>query len=237
MKCPYCGGVEIVWRYNEGYVVCSSCGTVIDKIYDYTCKTYGNDSSALQYKLTLSKLHEDFNIKLRSIKWALIDIRYRRFKRKLKVFPKLRPGLKIREEVLEAIYNGKEVKLVKTIVNELTEEVKSKLSESEETRIYLDLLEIFKVYPKISSRTDRVKLALAKIVYNEIVYGFRPSFASVAREFHVSVVNLRKAYKELQKYSEIYVKARNLVMSRKNHGKKTFRNKKIAQQIALGSKI
>ena len=32
MKCPYCGSENLVWR--EGQVVCSSCGSVIDRIYD-----------------------------------------------------------------------------------------------------------------------------------------------------------------------------------------------------------
>lgn len=32
-RCPYCGG-QIVWDYDFGEVVCSSCGTVVDIIYD-----------------------------------------------------------------------------------------------------------------------------------------------------------------------------------------------------------
>ncbi|MBP1358267.1 MAG: TFIIB-type zinc ribbon-containing protein, partial [Sulfolobus sp.] len=35
MKCPYCHGNEIVWDYKTGDLVCTSCGSVIDKIYSY----------------------------------------------------------------------------------------------------------------------------------------------------------------------------------------------------------
>ena len=33
-QCPSCGGI-LVWDYQMGEVICSSCGLVIDKIYDY----------------------------------------------------------------------------------------------------------------------------------------------------------------------------------------------------------
>ena len=32
MRCPYCGSDKLDWR--DGQVVCSSCGSVIDRVYD-----------------------------------------------------------------------------------------------------------------------------------------------------------------------------------------------------------
>ena len=32
MRCPYCGSDKLVWR--DGQIVCSSCGSVIDRVYD-----------------------------------------------------------------------------------------------------------------------------------------------------------------------------------------------------------
>ena len=33
MKCPYCGSENLVWK--DGEVVCTSCGSVIDRIYEH----------------------------------------------------------------------------------------------------------------------------------------------------------------------------------------------------------
>ncbi len=238
MKCFYCGCNELVWRYEEGYIVCSRCGTVLDRIYDYNIGSSLLRSELKTDRLSIHKVHEDYNMKSRRTKLLLINLRYRKFRKKLKEYPKLRPGLKIRDDVLEALYAGRKVKMVKTIVNEHTEEVKNKLLESRDTKIYLNIIEVFKEYPKISSRTDRVKLALAKILYNELVYGFKPSFSSIAKEFRVSVVNLRKAYKDLRKYSEVYVKAKNIIMSTEGYGRKvSFKNKGTIKQVVMGSAI
>jgi len=39
MKCPYCGSSEIIWDYKTGDMVCSTCASVIDKIYyDNLCE-------------------------------------------------------------------------------------------------------------------------------------------------------------------------------------------------------
>ena len=33
MKCPYCGSNEIIWDYKTGDLICSTCASVIDKVY------------------------------------------------------------------------------------------------------------------------------------------------------------------------------------------------------------
>jgi ribosomal protein S27E len=33
MRCPYCGSEELVWDCENGAVVCSSCGCIVDTIY------------------------------------------------------------------------------------------------------------------------------------------------------------------------------------------------------------
>ncbi|MGC9181836.1 TFIIB-type zinc ribbon-containing protein [Thermogladius sp.] len=33
-KCPVCGS-SLVWDYEEGFVVCSACGLVVDRVYEY----------------------------------------------------------------------------------------------------------------------------------------------------------------------------------------------------------
>lgn len=238
MKCTYCGNNELVWRYEEGYIVCSRCGTVLDRIYDYDIGSSLLQSESKTNRLSIYKVHEDYIVKLRRTKLLLMDLRYRIFQRRLKEYPKLRPGLKIRDDILKALYAGRKVKMVKTIVNEHTEEVKNKLLESKDTKIYLNIIELFKEYPRISSRTDRVKLALAKILYNELVYGFRPSFSSIAEEFRVSVVNLRKAYKDLRRYSGVYVKAKKIIISAEGYGKEvSLKNKGAIKQVVMGSTI
>ncbi len=51
-RCPYCGG-QIVWDYSLGEVVCSSCGTVVDIIYD--CGPQRASQTPTHYDKTLPR--------------------------------------------------------------------------------------------------------------------------------------------------------------------------------------
>jgi hypothetical protein len=46
MRCPYCGSEELVWDCENGAVVCSSCGCIVDTIYVSQPRASGRGSSS-----------------------------------------------------------------------------------------------------------------------------------------------------------------------------------------------
>jgi transcription initiation factor TFIIIB Brf1 subunit/transcription initiation factor TFIIB len=36
LRCPYCGSTKLVWDSETGYLVCGSCGTIIEPLFDNT---------------------------------------------------------------------------------------------------------------------------------------------------------------------------------------------------------
>ncbi|BFI75311.1 TFIIB-type zinc ribbon-containing protein [Sulfurisphaera ohwakuensis] len=62
MKCPYCESENLVWDYKNGNLVCTSCGSVIDKIY------YEDSTSYEESVYFPETLYFDFFSKTKRIK-------------------------------------------------------------------------------------------------------------------------------------------------------------------------
>ena len=228
IKCPDCGCQEVVWCFSEGSIVCSNCGVVLGKIYDYSLPR--NYYSLEQEKTTIS----NESVKYYKNRVKRIYHSYRNYEKLIRKYSNLRPGLKIREEAVLSIYNGRGVRMVKIIVNEKTEEIKKEILS--ENRVYEMVLKEFTKYPRIASRTDRVKLALAIIAYSEVSKGIRPSFTSIAKKFGISIVNLRKAYSIMRKYKDLYKNLKHIIGERvKPHEKICYQGNN--KQATLGSAI
>ncbi|OYT57173.1 MAG: hypothetical protein B6U76_01755 [Desulfurococcales archaeon ex4484_217_2] len=201
---------------------------VLDRIYDYSVpRNYYNLENEKSFASNgLTKYYES--------KVKRINQSYRNYEKLIRRYSNLRPGLKIKEEAILSAYNGQKVKMVKIIVNEKTEEIKKEILS--ENKVYEIVLKEFAKYPRIASRTDRVKLALAVIAYSEVSKGIRPSFTGIAKKFGISIVNLRKAYSIMKKYKDLYRNLNHIIReSVKVHEKVCYqRNNK---QAALGSAL
>ena len=201
---------------------------VLDRIYDYSIpRNYYNLENEKSFAFNeLTKYYEN--------KVKRINQSYRNYEKLIRRYSNLRPGLKIKEEAILSAYNGQKVKMVKIIVNEKTEEIKKEILS--ENKVYEIVLKEFAKYPRIASRTDRVKLALAVIAYSEVSKGIRPSFTGIAKKFGISIVNLRKAYSIMKKYKDLYRNLNHIIReSVKVHEKVCHqRNNK---QAALGSAL
>jgi len=201
---------------------------VLDKIYDYSVPRnyYNLESKKSSTSNELAKYYEN--------KVKRINQSYRNYEKLIRKYSNLRPGLKIKEEAILSAYNGQRVKMVKIIVNEKTEEIKKEVLS--ENRIYEIVLKEFAKYPRIASRTDRVKLALAIIAYSEVSKGIRPSFTGIAKKFGISIVNLRKAYSIMKKYKDLYRNLSHIIReSVKVHEKIRYQGNN--KQVALGSAL
>mgnify|MGYP001772548240 CR=1 FL=1 len=66
MRCPYCGSENIVWDNSTGDIICASCGTVLDKIYN--SEAYGGNDDERVY--TSKIVYNEFYKKIKRIdKW------------------------------------------------------------------------------------------------------------------------------------------------------------------------
>jgi len=228
-ECPYCKCNELVWCFTEGHVVCSNCGIVLDRIYDYTPlpkRSTVLENGSHNHSATLYS----YETKIKRINHA-----YRNYEKLVKKYSRLRPGLRVKDEAMMLAYKGYKVKMVKMIVNEKTEEIKKEMLSSD--KVFETILKEFTKYPRVASRTDRVKLALATIIYTEINKGIRPSFTGVAKRFGISIVNLRKAYNVLKKYKDLYENLRLILSKNGASVNEEICNQGNTKQIIVGSKI
>jgi len=202
MICPECSSRDsIIWDYKNGTLVCTACGLVVDRLYDFDCyKIEANDKNGYNAKgnIMYREKIKETSKHLRRCKNTVNE-----YYRILKHF-NLRPGVRVKDEVLRDIALGKKIKLVKTLVRGNTIELSNVLkgNELEQAKIILDVLN---EYPRIASRTDRVKQALSILILYKIK-NVNVSYSEIARKFHVDPVNLMRAYKILKtKYYKDFV--------------------------------
>ncbi|PUA32770.1 MAG: hypothetical protein B7O98_04790 [Zestosphaera tikiterensis] len=151
MRCPYCGSESIIWSYSSGDVICSECGSVIDRIYTYDeccLNQHQNLYSSLPTQTTqglgLSKMTKEY---LKLVK----DLNKSR-KLKGRVYIDHEMFLKYVSE------GGNRVKVLKFRLNNVCGYPNEEYVEK--------VLDIMRKYPRLSSRTERAKKALALITLN-----------------------------------------------------------------------
>lgn len=188
MKCIECNSKNLIWDFSRGEIVCSNCGIVQDKIYTYEATPRRGEIVCHDFKSDSSRIEE-------------AKKRILRFHKETKKY-KLKPYLKISEETIEKILRGEEVKRVKTIVRVDKVEVSRRESST--------ILEIFSKYPRVTSRSDRVKEALAELLVEYVKEG-RLKVNLIAQKYKVHPTNLRRAYKIALSYKDLIGEVKALI--------------------------
>ena len=142
MICPYCGSKELIWDYSSGYIICSDCGSVLDRIYEQTLLRL---NEGLEDSVVSSSIKG--NVKLKPI-----TIRYLELLEKVK---NKKRRLSIDSKAFLEYAEGKRP-LVKVLTRNYNREVLLR----EDVRKVINLM---KKYPRLNSRTDRAKIAIALI--------------------------------------------------------------------------
>jgi hypothetical protein len=172
LKCPHCGQQDIIWDYARGDIVCTYCGTVVDKIY-----------------VNMIKKEEPFN--------QAKDVSQPGLKKETREFFKLLSRIKgknleIDTRAFEAFIKGKRP-AVKMFVRS---GFKSRVDVDNDVRV---ALRIICKYPRLASRTDRAKLAIATVaVY--LARDSRVEISKIAKEYGLSRIHMRRLINVL--YSE-----------------------------------
>ncbi len=145
MRCPYCGSSRVVWDYEKGEVICVRCASVIDKIY------YDVGNSLSEELMERSLRSNSYSRYKNYPRLKSITLTYLKFLRKVS----RHKGVVVDNRAFLDYLSGKRphVKILKREFNEgkLRDELINKV------------INVINKYPRLKSRTDRAKLALALI--------------------------------------------------------------------------
>lgn len=181
MKCPSCGGT-LVWEEEGGYVVCSSCGLVVDRIYEEKQPRIREDETtpAGRKKGSWRKVvSPEYKERLR-----LYEKSYRMIAKK--------PWFEIDYSKVFA-----EKRFVETLISRASKEAIENISRLE----YWDLVKrgllvIESTNPAFLSRSIRGRYALAYMVAHILEKSDEPDVGEFTKIFNMSTssyVRLRKA--------------------------------------------
>ena len=193
MKCPNCGSENIIWDYIKGCSVCTSCGLVIDQLYE----------EFLWYAKAEDE-HRYYNYM--SVREALYEKRKRVYAQSMRKKMHMislyeRYAKRARKNVtvdLESLRRG-----TGRIYRHVKEpELESLLDRDEELRRILE--NIIERDPVLSSRTFRGKVALALMI-KAIMHGSHPNIEDISSITGVSRTHARRLWSTLKKRLSIAV--------------------------------
>lgn len=173
-RCTHCNSVNVVWDYERGYIVCGDCGTVIDVIY----QSHITFNLNKQEEICRSSKRVNSRIFLNKHTKTYLELVRKAYEY----------GLTVDNEVFKQYSLGHSplVKVFKKPNVEL-----SRLTSDRSMKLVLDML---MKYPRLASRTDRAKVALAKIALSTVSEG-KLDIKKLSRELNLSEVHIRRLYK------------------------------------------
>jgi uncharacterized Zn finger protein (UPF0148 family) len=189
-KCPVCGG-DLVWDYESGEIVCSRCGLVVDRIYDYGATREREDT----------------------IEWREVKIKSNPRKNKILHRYRLRMKLYVRAKYyvrdkpwLEIDYDKllRTGRMIRSIKSTATIKAEKNIEEKNLWSIIDKGIEfIEKHYPIALARSGRGKYALAYIIYNYIWKNHIPDPQEVTSIFNISETSYKRLLKLAKKIVSI----------------------------------
>ncbi len=189
MRCPYCGSNDIVWDYVRGDVICASCGTVLERIY----VTEQHANQELVQEPVKTRIHKRYGNN-RRVTLTKYTSEYLKLIDKVKRSKRLK-NIVIDSEQLRRYVDGEgpPVKIFKRNpqnVQTLLKDPKVRL-----------VLEVMLRFPRLSSRTDRAKVALALMALM-LLAGRRINTREVAEKSGISAMHARRLAKALEENRE-----------------------------------
>lgn len=178
MKCPYCGSPEVVWDYERGDIICTTCGTVIERIYVM------NPSSSMNEDFETLKDIKSFD---RMPKLSRTTKEYLKLLKELKHSKRLSGKARIdTARFMNYVKLGdNRVKVIKVDVADTTLMNDAKVNK---------VLRIMKKYPRLFSRTDRAKVALALIAISLLTKEYL-QITKISKSTGLSRMHIRRLLK------------------------------------------
>ncbi|MEZ0290886.1 MAG: TFIIB-type zinc ribbon-containing protein [Sulfolobales archaeon] len=192
-RCPSCGSEDVVWDYQRGEVICSSCGLVIDTIY-YTARRFSEKNESSERKVLKA-----VSLRRESAPGVIVKAYSKFFS-----WWRLRKNLEIDRDLLLRAYEGSSVsRVIRHIKDSKLEKLLQISPTLKKVFNYIDL------YPRLSSRTFRAKVLVSYLLLRE-AYGTPISLNMLSRAFSISRNHLLRIRKEIKRYPEIQKLIRDL---------------------------
>ncbi len=185
-QCPVCGGI-LVWDYQRGEVICSSCGLVVDRIYDYS--PLRENEETITWRNIKIRNNPKKNKKLHEYKLHI------RLYIKAQSYVKDKPWLEIDYEKI--FRTGK---MINTIKSSATIRAEKNITDKKLWKqIEHGLRIIEEIHPVALARSGRGKYALAYIVSTYIHKNFFPGQKEVIEIFNISETSYKRLIKLAKK--------------------------------------
>ncbi len=181
--CPECRSTDIIWDYRNGYIICTNCGLVLDRIY---VKCIDRKKNEINNRKLISEV---FGERKRKQEYYKKNNRVRRITRIINEI-KSRPYLTLDTNAVNEYLLGKRphVKLFKY-----------KTWAPNNDLILKQIIEkVVNNDPVLASRTERAKWAIAKILV-QLSTNKSVDVKSIANETKLSVTHIRRLISVIQK--------------------------------------
>ncbi|MET1159690.1 MAG: TFIIB-type zinc ribbon-containing protein [Thermoprotei archaeon] len=181
-KCPLCGN-SLIWDYVSGLIICSSCGYVVDRIYDYG--PIYEDEETIIWREIKTRSNPRRNPLIGRVR------RHNKLYRLASSYIRNKPWLEIDYDKL-----FEKGKLVNTIKSRASIEAEKNISEMGLWDIVNEGLKIIEERnPAALARSSRGKYALAYIVAVYTKKHKFPSLEEVMKTFNISETSYRRLLK------------------------------------------
>ncbi|MFP3198115.1 MAG: TFIIB-type zinc ribbon-containing protein [Sulfolobaceae archaeon] len=200
MECPYCKSKNLVWDYKNGVIVCSSCGLVVDQIFDQSVYNDYNDEieniSSSKY-ITPQEifLNKSLNFVSKTNKILDINIKVNRVKKSRKNF----------EEKL-IFYNG-------SIIRESSLIPLKYIENNEKLFIVYDFIDRI---PKFRDKHIKYKVALALYFYDTELFNKIEPMLGISKKYFRKILSTVKSKERVtirSKIEELFSKTEQSMIS------------------------
>lgn len=198
MECPYCKSKNLVWDYKNGVIVCSSCGLVVDQIFDqsaYNDYEIENISSSKYIIPQEIYLNKSSNFISKTNKILDINIKVNRVKKSRKNF----------EEKL-IFYNG-------SIIRESSLISLKYIENNEKLFIVYDFIDRI---PKFKDKHIKYKVALALYFYDIELFNKIEPMLGISKKYFRKILSTVKSKERAiirSKIEELFSKAEHSMIS------------------------
>ncbi len=205
MRCPWCGSTELVWDSDRGDVICVRCGSVVDRIY-VSMPPRRIESAA---NFNPPSCRADLSKATRCAHLSRLTKEY------LRVMEHVKSKKRLKDVVIDSTRLGEFVRDGSHHVKILKRkpEVISNAVRNEYVRLALSAMAAF---PRLYSRTDRAKIALAMLAL-ALASGRVVNVREIAEDSGLSPTHVRRLKKLLSKETDYVSSVRKVLAGLKDH--------------------
>ncbi len=193
MLCPFCSSTELIYDFDHGYIVCTTCGSIVDTIF--------------------IEFYEDYSNEVKHEEMGLLNVRKGLEKKKKKMrerrITKMYMDVKIYEKYAKRARKNVYVDFEAAIKHEQGKQYSGRIYRHKADEKIIEILDsdplikhilenIINKDPILSSRTPRGKIALA-LILKHIIEGHNIDLEDICRKTSLSSIHAKRLINLLKK--------------------------------------